>query len=463
MATRVSPAAHLLRKSRLFSLPPHLPSPARPLTAEPLAYSESATKIYPTHQAIVTPPSSAARGDWGLKRPLPAKSTIDRSSSPILRINSLDTLEHITDFDSAADHTRTLEKFHELELAISKPRDNLTLRRRSAGTSPHVSVFEEDAALAESLTRPVDETTPSTEEMRSPRLGRYRFKGPWLAGQSDAEFNEYLKQVRNRKAEFLDFLRKRFHAQRNAHKKRAASEENGIPTAGVEEEKFSEELFQEWLRKERLRPKELPIAMKKFLDFAPPMVATSAYTGHKVFSWDTGPSDVSSPTYATEGPPQTHPSAGLSYLRTQARVFNHPCFGPQQERPVVDTRILRSAKAGPQSHRIASGVAGFIAYDTNMRHVDSRFMQISEDAPGGPKLPSHVFRATIGSDGRVNVHVRQAKNPSVDIDNRPTYTKGTNRSMGSFTAGLRQTATTTTRPSNVGNELYANDLLTRRP
>src|SRR5947207_4919817 len=110
MAARVSPAANLLRKSRLFALPPSLSPPVQPPTSSQVSESDTATLPYPIRAAIETPRSSLARGDWGLKRPLPSKSTTTSSSSPVVRVNYLDTFEHITDFESAADHTVTLEK-----------------------------------------------------------------------------------------------------------------------------------------------------------------------------------------------------------------------------------------------------------------------------------------------------------------------------------------------------------------
>ena len=84
----LSPTANLLRNSRLFSLPNPLP---RPVVGETVGAgitkaSDSATLPYPTHQAIVTTRSSLARGDWGLKRNLPARARVLQSSDPVLRI-----------------------------------------------------------------------------------------------------------------------------------------------------------------------------------------------------------------------------------------------------------------------------------------------------------------------------------------------------------------------------------------
>src|SRR5947207_14955187 len=125
--------------------------------------------------AIETPRSSVARGDWGLKRPLPSKSTTTSSSSPVVRVNNLDTFEHITDFESAADHTVTLEKWQELSFPISltKP-PGISVRQ---GGGHHQSVFESAS----------DNSHESTS-LESPNPQRQRFKGPWLAGKTEMQF-----------------------------------------------------------------------------------------------------------------------------------------------------------------------------------------------------------------------------------------------------------------------------------
>ncbi|KAJ4362921.1 hypothetical protein N0V83_010038 [Neocucurbitaria cava] len=118
----LSPTANLLRNSRLFSLPNPLPRPpvSESFGAGITKASDTATLPYPTHQAIATTKSSLARGDWGLKRPLPSRSHLVQVSDPVLRITQLDTIEHVTDFDSAADHVRTRQKWEEMGVPMMK-------------------------------------------------------------------------------------------------------------------------------------------------------------------------------------------------------------------------------------------------------------------------------------------------------------------------------------------------------
>ncbi|KAG9192560.1 hypothetical protein G6011_11294 [Alternaria panax] len=124
----LSPTANLLRNSRLFSLPNPLPRPPVSETygAGISKASDTATLPYPTHQAIATTKSSLARGDWGLKRPIPSRSHIVQVSDPVLRITQLDTIEHVTDFDSAADHVRTRQKWEEMGMPMMKGTSKIT-------------------------------------------------------------------------------------------------------------------------------------------------------------------------------------------------------------------------------------------------------------------------------------------------------------------------------------------------
>jgi hypothetical protein len=131
----LSPTANLLRNSRLFSLPNPLPRPpvSETFGAGITKASDTATLPYPTHQAITTTKSSLARGDWGLKRPLPSRSHLVQTSDPVLRVTQLDTIEHVTDFDSAADHVRTRQKWEEMGVPMLKGISQMREQDLSAG------------------------------------------------------------------------------------------------------------------------------------------------------------------------------------------------------------------------------------------------------------------------------------------------------------------------------------------
>lgn len=138
----LSPTANLLRNSRLFALPAPLPKPpvGEAFQSGVTKASDSATLPYPTQQAIATTKSSLARGDWGLKRPLPQRSYLVQVSEPVLRVNQLDTIEHVTDFDSAADHVRTREKWEAMGVPMMKGMTQM--RDNDLSGTPTAGAFE---------------------------------------------------------------------------------------------------------------------------------------------------------------------------------------------------------------------------------------------------------------------------------------------------------------------------------
>ncbi|ODQ63056.1 hypothetical protein NADFUDRAFT_84548 [Nadsonia fulvescens var. elongata DSM 6958] len=68
----------------------------------------------PTRQVIYTTPQSKGRNDFGLKRPVPAKNT-----SSYITVDEYDTVDHMTMFNSGSSYHRRLQRFQELEVAVS--------------------------------------------------------------------------------------------------------------------------------------------------------------------------------------------------------------------------------------------------------------------------------------------------------------------------------------------------------
>jgi Mitochondrial ribosomal protein subunit len=232
MATpaRLSPAANLLRNSKLFALPSAIPLPPSKPTAEPVAGSETQTTIYPTRAAIVTPHATLLRGDWGLKRALPLKSTTN-TSTPSIRLNKdIDSADHVADFESAADHVQTYAKWQDVPIMMThRPKwvadpniarydgrtpsvfhpdlDNGVLERpelenmhnTDQSIPPHLRKSLEQLksdrdAAAQASGQPLPRTTQAP---KTGKLGvkRWRYGGPWLAGMSEIEFEAYLKHL----------------------------------------------------------------------------------------------------------------------------------------------------------------------------------------------------------------------------------------------------------------------------
>ncbi|GAB7340066.1 hypothetical protein MBLNU457_6561t1 [Dothideomycetes sp. NU457] len=400
-----SPTGRLLRNSRLFSLPP--PLPPAPLEGGGLIgllrSSDTATQPYPIRQAIATPKSSRHRGDWGLKRPLPQKST--SSSTPHLRITAIDNDAHITDFESAADHTQNLAKWQEMNIVMNasfEKRDHFgsssSSSREASKKSGPTSAFDESvdntihvSALAQA--RPIapeqdgDENntigpgqdghgnntnhnafTDINKLKLGPKLAmmrhnlpeaqkRWKSEGPWLAGMTEDEFHSYLKTLRNHRQGFIEFVGNVVRQEKRKAEEARVQQERGI----------SEEDMAEIEAASQLRAGELEAAIKTLregedgrIGFSSPMAnLVREYLDLPGFSRGNrkeGQESAESPVMLVESmdklaqhvrdmdiqpPPVTHLSGGLSYIRTKAYLENHPVWGPQINHSPIEARVVR--------------------------------------------------------------------------------------------------------------------------
>ncbi|KAL1836465.1 hypothetical protein VTJ49DRAFT_5125 [Mycothermus thermophilus] len=406
----LSPGGALLRASRMFSLPAPIPPPPSNNPASP-HHSETATTAYPTHQVITTLPSARKQGDWGLKRPLPPKSTT-RTTHPLLRVKAIDTVEQITDFSSGADHAITLRKFQELGLPV-------TSQRTAAGDSatsgvnkmylPQKSAFEDEFDVTDV---PPEKRTENLET-------RWKFSGPWLAGMPPGEFQRWLvREVRPKRAAFREFLRNKIANELNAAAATAALDKAEEAPTPIDVSSVTEDQVIDFLRRMRYDKQPIYDLVGEFLDLAPLKPPTLAQTGLP----EQTPAkleykDLNSP-YAEHGPPVTHPSAGLSYLRTSMYMENHPIYGPQKEHTPAVARVLR-----PHQSRLGTraklGVAGFVVDSgssgdtkTNQKS-DNRMSSLDPSIVGGQKVWVQPRQAYVDSTGHVMLKVSDASAESV--------------------------------------------------
>lgn len=369
MATaRMSPAASLLRSSRLFSIPP-------PLNPPTSLASGTATLPYPTHAAIETPLSSWDRGEWGFKRSLPLKSTTKTGTTTIRVQDGIDSIEHITDFESAADHVLTLRKWRELNLPIR------FIKRSNRDDS--MSVFE--AKLDN-----ISSTASSAQR-------RWRYNGPWLAGQTGLEFDTLLKRVQDRKPEFEKYVRARLNAGRTVSRRQEAID-TGIDLTRGEALGVSNEEFHEHMLYLRATPSAFGPLIAAFLDLPKgPKGTTSTASLKDGFVY--GRTTVAAEAYSEIGPPRTHPSAGISYLRSGAHIANHPTFGPQPLSPPVVARVIRPAiRRKPGEVGIAGFVASSSASATLLGPLNTKPWQPTR---GGVKVVASPRTAAVDSGGRI--------------------------------------------------------------
>lgn len=384
MAKQLSPTGKILRHSRLFALPPPLARLNANLTSTDRHESETATLPYPTHAALETTPSALARGDWGLKQPLPLQSTA-KTSTPTIRIRDIDTINHITDFESAADHVLNLKKWQEIGLPVSKfetPGKRVTSRTGQEVFKHHRSVFEPEYDNLE-VNGKVDKGS------------RWRYKGPWLAGQTQGEFEDYLrKNMTKRKGEFQDFLRAQLSQKMMRDRSRAALDSG--TEVDAEPVEVSDEEFRIYIKGLRQDQDALFLLIEEFLDL---------------------PS-------SEEAPPTTQPSAGLSYLRTNSYTANHPILGPQAKRRPIRGRVLVSRSSRPKAIIGVGGIVTEDYKDRGYRNLDAPGTDALDlQLPGGAKIWVTPTRTSVNAQGKILLALDRADRQTVALYEEPSPEK----------------------------------------
>lgn len=307
-------------------------------------------------------------------------------------MHSLDTYEHVTDFESAADHTMTLEKFQELHMPISLPSK---VNYATSIVPRHQSPFE-----------PRVDNTETSEGLVEPGCRRYRHSGPWLGGLTEAEFAAYLNQVRSQKPELLQKLRERFVAKRSAEARKQA-QDNGEDLETLEAPTVTDEEFHTYIKSLREDPFAMGPVVFELLDLPSPPAVPSERIGRKYYQ--SPGTKLSAAEYAVSGPPKTHPSAGLSYTRSHALTYNHPQYGPQAYQRPVEARILRpKGRFKGRVARAIAGIGGIAVEDVNaMTFIDQGtppgLTFYDATIPGGAKYWVTPIRASVDSEGRIGL------------------------------------------------------------
>lgn len=393
-----------MRSSRLFSIPKPLPEPPSTNLHIGNHKSPTMTRAYPQHQSITSPLSSREKGDWGFKRPFPLKSTM-ASSTPLIRVKQVDSIESITDFASAADHSLSLEKFQELRVAMSIPKGTERVGKTTRAAPWRKSVFEEDMDFTEYQKGRSDDK-------------RWKFQGPWLARMTEGDFLEFLNDnVRPKRAQFRQLLKERLAESINSHQATTAMEQGNVAPAKISPKDITEDQFTDYVRSLRSDRATLYALVSKFLDLAPlgqPVGIIQTFLS-------AGENAAADSPYGKSGPPPSHPSAGISYLRTSAFMDNHPVYGPQAHRAPVLSRVV-SPRGGPNPAKL--GVGGFVSdapsgdNEFNMRlgrqrlqsnkKILSGITQLDTVTFGGAKAFVEASSATVDPSGKVVLNLMEA-------------------------------------------------------
>ncbi|KAK3065409.1 hypothetical protein LTS18_009252 [Coniosporium uncinatum] len=513
-----SPTARLLRSSRLFSLPPPLPEPKQGWDSRdgrPFV-SETATTHYPTRQAIATTDSSRSRGDWGLKRPLPRRMIADRTN-PTLRITAQDTVEHITDFEPANDHTQTVEKWQEMNVAFTQqvPRNTMSRSEQAGALGAYEARVDntdperarENAEGASGLTSPLMDTLAPKDQ------ARWKFEGPSISTMDESAFKRFVHNTKSsRMDEFQKFLRNKIlekviQTAEQDLRTRAVNEpdeplqtsaegqtpdldevgqsadsggtlDNELRTERGSEQPPEQEpdLGETWVspddiarlsweervsRTKTLHPhnqiahvdiftleekigyfvgpervaKQLvsdrtkmlrgdttlksPLAayIREFLDL-PPLHGGGEGARSSSSSL---PSDAASDfNSAAEGKayvsPTTHPAAGLSYLRSNAYIENHPLLGPQASPTPVSARVLQiKDHANNQTSHPYLGVGGIVTEGRDYALGSVEATQDRREPSGGQKVWAQPESAFVDAEGRIRLKLAKPDNHAISV------------------------------------------------
>lgn len=438
---RLSPAASLLRNSKLFALPPPIALPAAPPSSDQVAASDTATTVYPRYAAIETTTISGSRGDWGFKRPLPLKTT-KTTSNPVVRlVRGIDTPEHVADFESAADHALTLRKFQELHIPIQHEAKEQTGGYRNDVIKVHRSVFRsthDNTSAAPSsrveansstgiwpeigsqdvfnqlpdqlkqIQAQVDEREKASQDDRLDQSGnraleaatktrvppqlhkRWRYSGPSLIQMSGMEFSDYIHSLGQKERDLLiDKIKKIM-----VHRRKERARDKGEGLEGITEESITPEDIAKYMRYLRNSPSKFGPILAEMLDL--PEGPSKAWKAENE-PWEYGRMTLATEAWTVKGPPKTHPSAGLSYLRSAAFAHNHPVLGPQKSSLPVVARAVKTRSKPAGGNDVDYGVAGFIVPKPDMGAV--RASENFTPCPGGIKTILRPGAAMIKEDG----------------------------------------------------------------
>jgi hypothetical protein len=322
-----------------------------------------------------------------------------------------------------------------IPLTTPKLRRQTNLYDYDQGTS-NQSVFEDEIDFTADAN---DATNPDA---------RWKFKGPWLAGQTQGEFNAYVqKEVRRRKNDFIGFLKERCSkalAKEYLQQRASTAEAEELKLAPTAADVTDEQL-RDYIKSLRRDTTELYKQIRSFLDLPPspsPDINEAALrnafshmlTREPVPVERESDTAISMSPYRESGPPKTHPSAGLAYSRTANTLSNHPLFGPQNSKSPVEARIVLPRGAAGGVFEVELGVGGFVA-DTPVgdpafntggassrpaRHNQQRtlvpgLLSIELEKKGGSKVYVQPKSATIDPKGRVMLKVSSAEEDAVLI------------------------------------------------
>lgn len=317
----------------------------------------------------------------------------------------------------------------------------------------HADNTDPEAVLSRGATSAVNTTqfNPRRRTTEPVQWKRWKYDSPWIAGMQPGEFEIYVQsRLQSRRGDFRDFMIRRLQHQRVQDEERrlrdmgqrrslSSSRKNAILleiTANyeTEEKRLRDEHAVQHLAS------EMTAAIIDFLDLPGVRDLEESNVQAKTPAFQNALQSMATETTA---PPSTHPAAGLSHLRTNAIMENHPFWGPQGYPSPVLARVVRPRNnAYGQEHQAKLGVGGVVANDKSVApqgagsgwprndipldvepddigkyYLDADRMTnaIEVDLPGGNKIWVHPETASVDDQGGIRLLVNRGDKEAIAI------------------------------------------------
>lgn len=121
----------------------------------------------------------------------------------------------------------------------------------------------------------------------------------------------------------------------------------------------------------------------------------------------------------------THPSAGLSYLKSNAFMENHPIHGPQLQHSPAEARVLRPRESSnSQAESALLGLGGFAVKDITVKHsrqpkepdsVSEKTRNWNLERPGSNKLWATPGYAFVDDQGKICMSIDYPDNEAIAV------------------------------------------------
>ncbi|KAK6517198.1 hypothetical protein TWF506_007071 [Arthrobotrys conoides] len=360
----LGPTANLIRNSRLMAMP-------QPL-AHTLADSQLFRAPYPTHQAITTPESSRARGDWGLKRSMPRKV-----ESTYIKYNDIDTIEHMTKIESAHDTVMTLKKWQEMDIPLQ-------LRDQRARSFTSAFYFE---------------NTPSPESQSDSTQPIWGYRKKFVQHMTPGQLKNFVnKKLVPRRKEFEAFANLWFSPPGLATDPSEPSSTHPEPETSFESSSSSSSPSPS---KAAAIDASEPVVLPNFtIESLSPALKTARFDSTKAYNAVREFLQIP----LREVPMTIHPSAGMHYTLDTSYLENHPEYGPNRNREIqarlihkLDSRIIDTYRK--RTYYVIGGVVQYAQHESSPSNEQTSYSisQVIRVTPLAAEL-DHQGRISIELD-----------------------------------------------------------------